>query len=545
MKKRVVALLIAIFISLPFGLLVNAASPSVVLSPQSVMVDGTKIRFEVYNIDGYNYFKLRDMAYVLNGTESQFGVSFDATLGMVLVTTGESYIPVGGEMVIGVDKSSTAVKSTQKLYIDGKIASISSYNIGGNNFFKLRELGDALGFGVDFDIDTGTVLITSEKKKTPLTAEGIYAKCAPAVCYIETYNEKGQKISTGSGCFISSDGLLVTNWHVIKGAAAAIVTIPDTGKQYEVAGICDCDEKNDAALLRVNGGKFPYLNIGTPDTIVGGAVVYAIGSPLGMQSSISEGIISNPSRLYNGVYYIQSTAPISSGSSGGALINKFGEVIGITTATLLSDQGVVQNINLSIPITVIENFNRGSYTPLSDSGVTLPRSLSLKRTSVTLPLGATMTMTASITPFNAANKSITWTTSDKNVATVSDTGKVTAIAPGTTTITATTVNGLKASCTVTVEKSSKITYINITSAEVTLNKGEQTKVNIEVVNPQSLVYTLTCQNPDKRIVSVKWGGWVGDTTSLTLTGMSSGQVIIKVYLKSDPTIYDTVIVTVN
>lgn len=545
MKKRVVALLIAIFISLPFGLFVNAASPAVVLSPQTIMVDGTKIRFEVYNIDGYNYFKLRDIAYVLNGTESQFGVSFDATLGMILVTTGEPYIPVGGEMVLGADKSSTAVKSPQKMYIDGKIASISAFNIGGNNFFKLRELGDALGFGVDFDIDTGTVLISSEKKKVPLTAEEIYAKCSPAVCYVETYNEKGQKIAGGSGFFISSDGLLVTNWHVIKGAAAAIITVPDTGKQYDVAGICDCDEKNDAALLRVNGTKFPYLNIGSADTVVGGAEVYAIGNPLGMQSSISEGIISNPRRLYNGVYYIQSTTPLSSGSSGGALINKFGEVIGITTATLLSDQGVVQNINLSIPITVIENFNRGSYTPLSDTGVTLPRSITLKRTSVTLPVGATMMMTASITPYNAANKSITWTTSNANVATVSDTGEVTAIAPGTATITATTVNGLKASCTVTVEKTSKITYINITSAEVILNKGEQTKINIEVVNPQSSVYTLTCQNPDKRIVSVKWDGWIGDTTSLTLTGVSSGQVVIKVYLKSDPTIYDTVTVTVN
>jgi hypothetical protein len=104
---------------------------------------------------------------------------------------------------------------------------------------------------------------------------------------------------------------------------------------------------------------------------------------------------------------------------------------------------------------------------------------------------------------------------------------------------------LKASCTVTVEKTSKITYINITSAEVTLTKGEQTKVNVEVINPQSLVYTLTCQNPDKRVVTVKWGGWVGDTTSLTLTGVSSGQIVIKIYLKSDPNIYDTLTVTVN
>jgi hypothetical protein len=154
-------------------------------------------------------------------------------------------------------------------------------------------------------------------------------------------------------------------------------------------------------------------------------------------------------------------------------------------------------------------------------------------------------MTATVTPTNAANKSITWTTSDKNVAIVSDTGTVTAVAPGTATITATTVNGLKASCTVTVEKTSKITYINITSAEVTLTKGEQTKVNVEVINPQSLVYTLTCQNPDKRVVTVKWGGWVGDTTSLTLTGVSSGQIVIKIYLKSDPNIYDTLTVTVN
>jgi hypothetical protein len=137
------------------------ANYTVKLSSQAVTVDGAAKNLEVYNIDGSNYFKLRDLAFVLNGTGSQFSVGYDADKKMISCATGAAYVPDGTELKIGEDKSATAVPSTQSLFIDGKASSLSAFNIGGNNFFKLRELGTALNFNVDYDDATRTMLIKS------------------------------------------------------------------------------------------------------------------------------------------------------------------------------------------------------------------------------------------------------------------------------------------------------------------------------------------------------------------------------------------------
>ena len=161
MKKM---LSLTIVLALCLSLVIPAfAAGTAVRSAQKLTVDGVPVDCEVYNIDGYNYFKLRDIAMLLNGTGSQFEVSFDPASKLVSVTTGEAYTPVGGELVVGADKSATAVPSRQTVQIDGStVDGLSAYNIGGNNFFKLRDLGDALGFGVDFDEATSTMVVTSE-----------------------------------------------------------------------------------------------------------------------------------------------------------------------------------------------------------------------------------------------------------------------------------------------------------------------------------------------------------------------------------------------
>jgi hypothetical protein len=134
---------------------------TVVLSSQSLKVNGINKALEIYNINGSNYFKLRDVAFLLNGTGSQFSVAFDADKGAISCVKGEAYAPVGGEVQLGSDKSATAVPSSQSLYIDGALVSLDPFNIGGNNFFKLRDLGAALNFNVDYDDATRTMLITS------------------------------------------------------------------------------------------------------------------------------------------------------------------------------------------------------------------------------------------------------------------------------------------------------------------------------------------------------------------------------------------------
>ena len=186
--------------------------------------------------------------------------------------------------------------------------------------------------------------------KTELTAEGIYTQCSPAVFYIEVYNSKGASMGSGSGFFIDSNGTAVTNYHVIEGCSSAKVTASGTGKVYDVLGVYACNKDQDWVVMKIDGSGFSYLQAGDKSTVLGGATVYAIGCPLGLQNSISQGLISNPSRVEDGVNYIQTSAAMSSGSSGGALINKYGEVIGITSASYVYGQ----NLNLAVPITYVD-----------------------------------------------------------------------------------------------------------------------------------------------------------------------------------------------
>ena len=133
----------------------------VVPSSQKLSVDGVEQSTEIYNINGSNYFKLRDMAALLDGTGSRFSVSYDDAAKRISVTTGEAYTAVGGELSTGTDKSDSTVMSSQSIQVNGEVMDLTAYNIGGNNFFKLRELGEALGFDVDYDEATRTMLVTS------------------------------------------------------------------------------------------------------------------------------------------------------------------------------------------------------------------------------------------------------------------------------------------------------------------------------------------------------------------------------------------------
>ena len=143
-----------------------ASAADVTPSPQKLSVDGTDVDCDKYNIDGSNYFKLRDLAYLLGKSDSRFSVAFDAESNAVTVVPGGDYVPVGGELERGRDLSKTAVASKQSVLINGAAGEgISVYNIGGNNYFKLRDLGSALGFTGAFDADTNTAIILSKGSK--------------------------------------------------------------------------------------------------------------------------------------------------------------------------------------------------------------------------------------------------------------------------------------------------------------------------------------------------------------------------------------------
>ena len=136
-------------------------------SAQSLYVDGKNAAgAEIYNINGENYFRLRDLAMLLSDTDARFAVDYDAAANAVSVTTGGAYVPLGGELSGGKDRAAECAPSQQSLTIDGKAAALRAYNMGGNNYYRLRDLGRSLGFGVDYDAGTNSVLVTSQTSDT-------------------------------------------------------------------------------------------------------------------------------------------------------------------------------------------------------------------------------------------------------------------------------------------------------------------------------------------------------------------------------------------
>lgn len=198
--------------------------------------------------------------------------------------------------------------------------------------------------------------------KSGLTAEEIYAKCSPAVFFVVTFDPNYELYGTGSGFFIDDKGTAITNYHVIRDTYAAAIQLSDTEEVYEILGVYDYNVEEDWAVIQVDCTGNKYLNIGDVSKIKGGTDVYAIGSHEGLQNTISKGIVSNPARTIDDVTYIQTDAAISHGSSGGALLNNDGEVIGITSAGL--EEG--QNLNFVIPITYIADFAQKEVATLPE-----------------------------------------------------------------------------------------------------------------------------------------------------------------------------------
>lgn len=164
-----------------------------------------------------------------------------------------------------------------------------------------------------------------------LSAQEIAEKCSDAVFSITTYAFNGSVKSTGSGFFISSDGLAITNRHVIANSSTISITLAD-GEVYNDVIMTSSDSTVDLALLRINGTGFSYLELGDSAALKQGQRVYAIGSPKGLSNTMSEGIVSNVKRVVDGTEYVQISVPIAPGSSGGALLDEYGRVVGVTTA---------------------------------------------------------------------------------------------------------------------------------------------------------------------------------------------------------------------
>lgn len=131
-----------------------------------VTVNGKQVSFDAYNINNNNYFKLRDVAQIIRGTDKQFNVTWDGTKNAINLISNTAYKTVGGELKSGDGKVKNATLSTSTIYKDGSQVSLTAYNINDNNYFKLRDLGEAFNFDVSWDGVNNTVVVDTSKGYT-------------------------------------------------------------------------------------------------------------------------------------------------------------------------------------------------------------------------------------------------------------------------------------------------------------------------------------------------------------------------------------------
>ena len=118
-------------------------------------------------VHGFTYFKLRDLAAALSGTEKQYEVTWDKAAESVLLISGLPYTLTGGELSAGTAGTKTAVLSSSPIYKDGLPVSLTAYVIGKNNYFKLRDIAELFNFSADWDNDAMCIIIDTTKPYTP------------------------------------------------------------------------------------------------------------------------------------------------------------------------------------------------------------------------------------------------------------------------------------------------------------------------------------------------------------------------------------------
>ncbi|MBL8839953.1 MAG: trypsin-like peptidase domain-containing protein [Planctomycetes bacterium] len=251
----------------------------------------------------------------------------------------------------------------------------------------LKETSDALYVDLGFTVLTVPRNQILERKSGEAagaleagaeTRRGVYSKKAlPEISVrdaVETFGEGVVLIknpsSLGSGFIVSEEGWIVTNAHVVQGETEVTVTVyKKVGQQierkvFERVKIVAVNPQVDLALLQIDAAelgdtKLTKVFLGDIDTVKQGQPVFAIGAPEGLERSVSEGIVSTTNRENDGLVYIQTTAQVNPGNSGGPLFNKNGEVVGVVAWKLLFSEG----LNFAIPINYVQHFldNRDAF----------------------------------------------------------------------------------------------------------------------------------------------------------------------------------------
>jgi S1-C subfamily serine protease len=222
----------------------------------------------------------------------------------------------------------------------------------------------------------------------PYSAQVVQAfeRVGPAVLHVIAFAADGKPRGQGSGVIYTPDGYVLTNAHVVAGAAKLRAAFTDG--QVLDADLVGADPDTDTAVLRLSGNGLPHAELGRSAALRVGQLVVAIGNPLGFQCTVTAGIVSalgrtlrTPSgRMVDSV--IQTDAPLNPGNSGGPLVSGAGRVVGINTATIAPAQGICFAIGIDTAVWVATRLMRDGRvrrSRLGLSGQTVPIDTRVRR----------------------------------------------------------------------------------------------------------------------------------------------------------------------
>ena len=202
---------------------------------------------------------------------------------------------------------------------------------------------------------TGQFYATDTKPTAARDVSSLVKQIGEAVVQVKTPG------GLGSGFFLNEDGYLITNFHVIEGETEISVEVyhqkdgqldRETYKQVKIIAI---NKFHDLALLHIEdkgAPKFKSVTLGSADALSVGEGVFAIGSPLGLERTVTQGIVSTKTRQMEGNLYLQTSAQINPGNSGGPLFNLAGEVVGVTNMKITFGEG----LGFAIPVELVKSF---------------------------------------------------------------------------------------------------------------------------------------------------------------------------------------------
>lgn len=231
-----------------------------------------------------------------------------------------------------------------------------------DNYFTANEEAEECTIPTVQTTERVTVKL-SPTGKTPLSAQEVYERCVPSIVAVSAFPDETSEDSYywGSGVVLTEDGYILTNSHVVEGTCRARITLWDD-TEYD-ALLVGYDHRTDIAVLKIDAHGLTPAEFTSTDSLLVGDAVYAIGNPLGKEfrSTMTEGIISGINRdiSHNGVTnsLLQTSAPINEGNSGGALVNVYGQVVGVTNMKMSSQyigSVSIEGVAFAIPSSTVK-----------------------------------------------------------------------------------------------------------------------------------------------------------------------------------------------